>query len=588
MSAASAAGRTLQREALGSLEGAYRDTLQSLRASDGVARLFARDAALWKSDPAHTAIIGNRLGWLDEPGRLRGRIAELRAFSAEVRGAGFTRVLLLGMGGSSLAPEVLKRCMTPGPGAPILDVLDSTDPSAIRNAEAGARLDRTFFIVASKSGSTLETLSQYRYFRTRLEASGVADAGSRFAAITDPGSPLESLARVEGFRRVFRNPPDIGGRYSALSFFGMVPASLLQLDLGVIAARAEAAREEALAPDPERNSALRLGALLGAAAREGRDKLTILTAPFLRPVGFWIEQLIAESTGKEGKGIVPVEGEPLGAAHHYGADRIFVSIELEGEPVPDLERLSGELARSGAAWVRIALSDRDQIAAEFFRWETATAFAGAVLRIDPFDEPNVQESKDNTKRILDQFVTAGVMPSGEPVAQDLGIELYAEADFWTRIVEGSPAHPSLEMVLHRFLSRAKPGEYLALLAYMERTAASEASFALMRRAVRNALHVPVLQGYGPRYLHSIGQLFKGGPRTGLFLVLTAAHDSDVPIPSQPYTFGQVETAQALGDLASLASRGKAALRLHLTQGAQPGLEALGAAVERAIAATAQA
>ncbi|HET7497568.1 MAG TPA: transaldolase [Candidatus Eisenbacteria bacterium] len=581
------AATTQQTELLGSLEGAYRETLESLRNGDAVARLFARDASLWKDDPAHAAVIRNRLGWLDEPGRLRGRIAELQVFSADVRAASFTRVLLLGMGGSSLAPEVLKRCMTPGPGAPILDVLDATDPDAIRSAEAGARLDRTFFLVSSKSGTTLETLSQYRFFRSRLEGAGIADAGSRFAAITDPGSPLEALARAEGFRKIFRNPSDIGGRYSALSYFGMVPAALLNLDLSALAARAEAAREDSLSPDPVRNGALRLGALLGAAAREGRDKLTILTAPFLRPVGFWIEQLIAESTGKEAKGIVPVEGEPLGAAHHYGADRVFVSIELEGEPVPDLERLSGELSRSGAAWVRIVLPGRDSIAGEFFRWEVATSFAGAVLRIDPFDEPNVQESKDNTKRILDQFTTAGVMPAGQPVARDLGIEVYAEADFWSRIVEGSPAHPSLEMVLHRFLTRARAGEYVALLAFMERTAASEASFALIRRAIRNALRVPVLQGYGPRYLHSIGQLFKGGPRTGLFLVLTASGETDLPIPGSPYTFGQVETAQALGDLASLASRGKPALRLHMTQGAQAGLEALGAAVERAIAAAAQ-
>ncbi|HTM01245.1 MAG TPA: transaldolase [Candidatus Omnitrophota bacterium] len=581
------AAATQQTELLGSLEGAYRETLESLRNGDAVARLFARDASLWKDDPAHAAVIRNRLGWLDEPGRLRGRIAELQAFSADVRAAGFTRVLLLGMGGSSLAPEVLKRCMTPGPGAPILDVLDATDPDAVRSAEAGARLDRTFFLVSSKSGTTLETLSQYRFFRSRVEGAGLADAGSRFAAITDPGSPLEALARAEGFRKIFRNPPDIGGRYSALSYFGMVPAALLNLDLGALAARAESAREASLSPDPARNGALRLGALLGAAAREGRDKLTILTAPFLRPVGFWIEQLIAESTGKEAKGIVPVEGEPLGAAHHYGADRVFVSIELEGEPVPDLERLAGDLSRSGAAWVRIVLPGRDSIAGEFFRWEVATSFAGAVLRIDPFDEPNVQESKDNTKRILDQFTTAGVMPAGQPVARDLGIEVYAEADFWSRIVEGSPAHPSLEMVLHRFLTRARAGEYVALLAFMERTAASEASFALIRRAIRNALRVPVLQGYGPRYLHSIGQLYKGGPRTGLFLVLTASGETDLPIPGSPYTFGQVETAQALGDIASLASRGKPALRLHMTKGAQAGLEALGAAVERAIAASAQ-
>jgi transaldolase/glucose-6-phosphate isomerase len=577
-----------QTESPGSLEEPFRETLEALGRDGAVARLADRDPSLWKDDDAHAAVIRNRLGWLDEPGRLRGRIGELQSFSAEVRAAGFTRVLLLGMGGSSLAPEVLKRCMTPGPGAPILDVLDSTDPDAIRAAEGSARLDRSFFLVASKSGSTLETLSQYRYFRARVEGAGLSDPGSRFAAITDPGSPLEALAGAEGFRRVFRNPPDIGGRYSALSYFGMVPAALLNLDLGTLAARAEAAREESLTADPATNGALRLGAILATAAKGGRDKLTILTAPFLRPVGFWIEQLIAESTGKEGKGIVPVEGEPLGAAHHYGADRIFVSVELDGEPVSDLERLERDLTRSGAAWVRIVLSDRDQIAAEFVRWEVATAIAGAVLRIDPFDEPNVQESKDATRKILQQFESSGTMPTGEPVARDLGIEVYAEADFWARIVEGSPAHPSLEMVLQRFFTRARPGEYVALLAYLERTAGSEASFALMRRAIRNAHRVPVLQGYGPRYLHSIGQLYKGGPGTGLFLILTAAGETDIPIPGSPYTFGQVETAQALGDAASLTSRGKPLLRLHMTEGKRAGLEALGAAVERAIAATASA
>jgi len=578
---------TRQNESLGAMAEPYRAALDALVSSRAVARLAARDPALWKDDPAHAAIIRNRLGWLDLPAWVEARAAELAAFSAEIREAGFTRVLLLGMGGSSLAPEVIKRCMTPGPGAPTLDVLDSTDPASVRSAEAGARLDRTLFLVASKSGATLETLSQYRYFRARRLAEGSPQAGGQFAAITDPGSSLEALARAEKFRRVFLNPPDIGGRYSALSYFGMVPAALLNLDLDALAARAKEARDEALSPDPARNGALRLGALLGAAARGGRDKLTILTAPHLRPVGFWIEQLIAESTGKEGTGIVPVEGEPLGAPHHYGADRIFVSIEIEGEEVPELVKLERELTRSGAAWVRILLPDRDQIAAEFYRWEVATSIAGAVLRIDPFDEPNVQESKDNTKRILDQLHDTGELPTGKPVARDLGVEITVDEDLWSKLTAGAPGHPSLEMVLHRFLSLARPGEYVALLGYMERTAASEASFALIRRAIRNALRVPVLQGYGPRYLHSIGQLFKGGPKTGIFIVITAETDADLPIPESPFTFGQAESAQSLGDVASLSAREKPVIRLHLTAGAGPGLAVLDAAVERAIAAGAQ-
>jgi transaldolase/glucose-6-phosphate isomerase len=577
-----------QTEFLGSLEAPYRESLEGLRASNVIPRLTERDATLWKSDPAHARVIGNRLGWLDLPAWLAERAPELADFSAQVRADGFTRVLLLGMGGSSLAPEVLKRCMTAGPGAPILDVLDSTDPAAVRSAEASAHLDRTLFLVASKSGTTIETMSQYKYFRGRLEREGVEHAGAQFVAITDPGSPLEAQGQADGFRRVFLNPPDVGGRYSALSYFGMVPAALLNLDLRSLAARAVAARDQSLDPDPERNSALRLGALLGAAARGGRDKLTILTAPFLRPVGFWIEQLLAESTGKEGTGIVPVEGEPLGAAHHYGADRLFVSIELEGQPAPDLERLEREITRSGATWIRVRLADKDQIAGEFFRWEVATAVAGAVLRIDPFDEPNVQESKDATKRILERFLDTGAFPVPEPSGNDLGIEISAEAPLWSRLIEGTPGHPSLEMVLNRFLALARPGDYVAFLAFVERNATSEASFALMRRAIRNALRVPALQGYGPRYLHSIGQLFKGGPKTGLFVVLTAAPESDVPIPGSPFTFGQLETAQALGDFESLAAHGKPVLRLHMAGGSPKGLSVVDAAIERAIAAATSA
>ncbi|MGE5176955.1 MAG: hypothetical protein ACM3JJ_11335 [Hyphomicrobiales bacterium] len=588
MSAADAGGTPAfrQSERRGGLEGPYADALRSLVEGDAIARLAARGPSLWKDDPKHAAIIRNRLGWLDLPAWLATHADELRAFGAEIREAGFTRVLLLGMGGSSLAPEVLQRCIPAGPGSPALAVLDATDPAAVRSAEAVTRLARTFFLVSSKSGATVETRSQYRHFRARVEEEGLPDPGSRFAAVTDPGSALETLAKEEGFRRVFLNPADIGGRYSALSYFGMVPAALLGLDLAALATRAETSRVLSLSPQPERNAALRLGALLGAAARGGRDKLTLLTPPALRPLGYWIEQLIAESTGKEGTGIVPVEGEPLGAAHHYGADRLFVSISFQGKPEPDLERLEAELAPAGTAWVRIELADRDQIAGEFYRWEVATALAGAVLGIDPFDEPNVQESKDNTMEILREFEGSGSMPTGAPKSHDEDVEVYADDALWGRLTAGTPGHPSLEMVLQRFLALSHPGEYLSLLAYLERTAGTEASFALMRRAVRNALRIPVLQGYGPRYLHSIGQLYKGGPATGMFLILTSAGERDVAIPGSPFTFGELEAAQALGDLKSLASRGKPALRLHLLRGAEAGLQAVGAALERALAAAA--
>jgi glucose-6-phosphate isomerase len=582
------ASTPVQSEQPGSLAASYRDALEWLVSRDAPARLFRRDVSLWKEgDPgAHAAIIANRLGWVDAPAWLASRREELRAFAASLREEGFTRVLLLGMGGSSLAPEVLHRVLRPGPGAPTLAVLDSTDPAAVRHAAAASKLDRTFFLVSSKSGGTIETLSQYRYFRAALEGAKIPDPGRRFAAVTDEGSPLDTLATREGFRAVFRNLTDIGGRYSALSYFGMVPAAILGLDLDVLAARAASARASAMEPDPARNPALRLGAFLAGAAKAGRDKLTLLAPPSLRPLGYWIEQLVAESTGKEGRGLVPIEGEPLGPAHHYGDDRVFCFLTSAEEPSADLDRLEADLERSSTPCARIEIADAQEVAGEFVRWEAATAFAGAVLGIDPFDEPNVQESKDATRRILEARMRDGKFPESPARSEDSGVAISADEAVWRTMTGNLPAHPSLELAVQRFLSLAKPDDYLAVLAYIERTAESEAAFEHLRRAVRNATHLPVLQGYGPRYLHSIGQLYKGGPATGLFLVLTAdpAPKEDVAIPGADYTFGTLLRAQALGDLVSLAAHGKPALRLHLGTDVTAGLQAINQAVERAVAA----
>ncbi|MBI4364602.1 MAG: transaldolase, partial [Candidatus Latescibacteria bacterium] len=543
--------RESQSEHPGLIEAAYRGALASLAETRAVERLFRCDPTLWKPEPEHQAIARNRLGWLDSPRWLEGVAPELAAFAAEIRAEGFTRVLLLGMGGSSLAPEVLARLMKPAPGAPTLDVLDSTDPAAIRSAETSHRLDRTFFVVASKSGRTVETLSQYRYFRARLDATGGGTAARQFAVITDAGSALERVAREEGVRRVFLNPADIGGRYSALSHFGMVPAALMGVDVRAFAADASRAMVEYASEDPKRNGAIRLGAFLGAAARAGKDKLTLLAPPPLRPLGYWIEQLVAESTGKEGAGIVPVEGEPPGFARYYSDDRCFVSITLESAPSPEIARLGAELRQAGAPWIEIALANRGQLAAEFYRWEVATATAAALLRVNPFDEPNVQESKDRTTAILARFEKSGALPGGAPRTRDQGVEVYAPDPLWERIAAGAPGHPSLEMILGRFLALRKPGDYLALLAFVERTAGTEASFAHMRREIRDALRIATLQGYGPRYLHSIGQLYKGGADRGLYLFMTAADETDIPIPESRVTFGQLKTAQALGDLDAL-------------------------------------
>ncbi|HET9951645.1 MAG TPA: hypothetical protein VFS09_07625 [Candidatus Eisenbacteria bacterium] len=579
----------IQTEHPGSLAAAYRDALDWLVSHDAPSRLFRRDHTLWKDDAshaAHAATIESRLGWIDAPAWLSARREELRAFAASLREEGFTRVLLLGMGGSSLAPEVLQRTLRPGPGAPTLAVLDTTDPAAVRHATGASKLERTFFLVSSKSGATIETLSQYRYFRAALESAKVSNPGRRFAAITDAGSPLDALAAQEGFRAVFRNPPDIGGRYSALSYFGMLPAAILGLDLDAIAERAASARASSTDRDPTRNAALRLGAFLAGAAKAGRDKLTLLAPPALRPLGYWIEQLVAESTGKEGRGVVPIEGEPLGPAHHYGDDRVFAFLTMQAEPNGDLDRLQADLERSGAPCVRIEMADAQEIAGEFFRWETATALAGAVLGIDPFDEPNVQESKDATRRLLASRGRDGRLPEEAPRSEDSGVAIGADETVWRAITGSLPAHPSLELVVQRFLALAKPDDYLAVLAYVERTAESEAAFEHLRRAIRNGTHLPVLQGYGPRYLHSIGQLYKGGPPTGLFLVLTAdpAPGEDVAIPGADFSFGQLLRAQALGDLESLAAHGKPALRLHLGSDVAGGLRTINQAAERAVAA----
>jgi len=573
-----------QTEIPGVLDQAFASAIEELLETRAIRRLAGRDASLWGSESGRAAVVANRLGWLDAPEWLEPRLGELRSFAAGIRDDGFTRVLLLGMGGSSLAPEVLQNVCTPGPGAPTLDVLDSTDPTAIEHIEEASRLDRTFFLVSSKSGGTIETRSQHAYFRERLQSSGVEAPGSRFAAVTDPGSPLDTLATQDGFRAIFRNPADVGGRYSALTYFGMLPAALLGLDLKGLAARATAAKRESLGERPEENGALRLAALLASGARVGRDKMTIVTPPLLRPLGYWIEQLVAESTGKEGLGIIPVEGEPLGPTHHYGSDRILVAITLEGEPDADLDRLLTEWTRAGGPAVRIELPDRDSIAAEFYRWEVATALAGALLGINPFDEPNVQESKDATREILDELVRTGSLPGSSPRTRGDGVEIHASDELWMRLTSGVPSMPSLELVLNRLLALAAPGDYLAVLAYVERTASTEASFALLRRAIRNAIHLPVLQGYGPRYLHSIGQLFKGGPPNGLFLEITANEPSDLAIPGQPYTFGQLEMAQALGDVRSIERHGRPVLRLHLARGLETGLASVAQAAERAVSA----
>ncbi|MEX2159710.1 MAG: bifunctional transaldolase/phosoglucose isomerase [Dehalococcoidia bacterium] len=488
--------------------------LSQLRDNDVTRRIWARDHTVWRAEPKE---IADRLGWLDVVDQMLEETDALRAFAGGLRDEGFTTAVLLGMGGSSLAPEVLHATFGAHDGLD-LKVLDTTDPAGIRAVEDAIDLGSTLFIVASKSGTTIETLSHLAYFWERLPQ------GDHFIAITDPDSPLDALAREHGFRKIYRNPPDIGGRYSALSYFGLVPAALIGVDVPALLDRAHEMLHACHYCVPiDKHPGAWLGAVLGEAALAGRDKLTLVLPDEIATFGTWVEQLIAESTGKEDRGIVPVEGEPLGQPDVYGDDRLFVAIG-DHDGLPALED-------AGHPVVRLPYRDRLQVGGEFFRWEFATAVAGHVLGIHPFDQPNVQEAKDATARIL---------ADGETDLPELGD-------------------------LGSLLAQVRSGDYIAIHAYTPRTAAIEATLQHARLALRDRYRVATTVGYGPRFLHSTGQLHKGGPNTGVFIQIVGDDSGDLQVPGKPFTFGRLKRAQALGDYRSLEERGRRVARVTLEQ-----------------------
>jgi len=560
---------------VGAIGDAWRAEVERLAVAQTIEKIWAKQPQVWKQEPEHQRVIANRLGWLDSVAAMQKAVGQMVAFAREAGQAGFRDIVLLGMGGSSLAPEVLSLTF-PASGRGRFHVLDSTDPASVLAVERSVDLRATLFIVASKSGKTIETLSQFEYFLRRVEAAGVSPPGKNFIAITDANSQLEIQAERNKFRRTFLNPADIGGRYSALSYFGLVPAALWGVDLIALLESAAAVRE-ACGPGatPPSNPALTLGALMGAGALHGRDKLFLLAEPALASLGNWIEQLVAESTGKEGKGVVPVAGAAPGPPEAFDGG-IAVMLALEGHDRAALDVFAKQLTERGTPVVDIRLRGRDELGGEFFKWELATAVAGVTLGINPFDEPNVQESKDNTARILQWFQSSGKMPTGEPRLADVGVEVYAEG------ASQGAAGETLVATLRSFFRERGAGQYAALLAYVDRNAANTAKLEAMRSALSDHFKVPVLLGFGPRFLHSIGQLYKGGPPQGMFLQITVADAEDVPVPTHPFTFGQLKMAQALGDLESLVARKKPALRLHLTKGAA-GLEQLQQAIVAASA-----
>ncbi|HMV87861.1 MAG TPA: bifunctional transaldolase/phosoglucose isomerase [Blastocatellia bacterium] len=555
---------------LGKTSDAVSETLKRAEAEQWMRKLWRKDAALWKSEEEHQKIIKNALGWVTVVEQVIAQADELAAFSARVRNDGFEHVMLLGMGGSSLCPEVFRRTFGKIPGYPELHVLDSTDPATVAAFEAKVDLAKTLFIVASKSGSTVEPLMFYKYFYNRLTEIKGDRAGENFITVTDPGTKMEQSAKDDKFRRIFLNPADIGGRYSALSFFGMVPAALQGFDFKTLLDHAERAMHACVPVVPAAdNPGVKLGAAIGTLATQGRDKLTISTNAEISSLGLWIEQLIAESTGKEGKGVLPVAGEPLGAPSAYGNDRIFVHIGVKTID-PEAENKLRALEAAGHPVIRRILHDTLDLGEEFYIWEIAVAMIGKCLGINPFDQPNVQESKDNTVRLLGEFKQNGSLTQQAVACEGKGLTVRADESTIAEIGSGL----SVDAFIGAHLKRAGAGDYVAMLDYVQESDAHEALIQAIRTHLRNSLRVATTTGYGPRFLHSTGQLHKGGDASGVFMQITADDVKDVPLPGEPFGFSILKQAQALGDFASLASRNRRAIRVHLGADIAAGLKAL--------------
>jgi glucose-6-phosphate isomerase len=573
------------RFALGEASTEYEAAVQRALADDWATRLFARDVTLWSSDTGVGEEIAGRLGWLDAPIHFAERTAGLEGFGDAVVDEGYQTAVVAGMGGSSLAPEVLHRTFGSLEGYLALRILDSTDPAYVSATLDDLDPIRTLVVIASKSGTTTEPNAFLAYAWARAEASLKAvphtrydHPGAYFAAITDPGRSVEAIAHADDFREVFLNPPDIGGRYSALTYVGLVPASLIGIDLDAILASATAMLGACREPDPGANPGISLGLAMGTLAKGGRDKLTFLADDEIARFGAWAEQLIAESTGKHGVGIVPVDLEPPGAVGTYGKDRAFVRISLAGADPGPRDELAAAVEAAGHPVIRIEMSDPIDVGAEFVRWEVATAIAGAVLGIDPFDQPNVEEAKQRTRGLLEGMAGRRATDAAEarpPIAAADGLTLYGDAPLRLTAGDGDVVGE-----LARHLARRRPNAYLCLQAFIAPTSARDEAFGRIRTLLRDRTGRATTAGYGPRFLHSTGQLHKGGAPIGWFIQLTSDHPKDLDIPGWPYTFGQLIDAQAAGDFAALEAHDLPILRVHLGADPDAGL----AALERALAA----
>ncbi|MHB0912319.1 MAG: hypothetical protein ACYC2Y_02590 [Armatimonadota bacterium] len=568
---------------IGDYQSRVEYTLAALDEQSFATRLWEKDLSLWRQGPDGEKVIANRLGWLNIIEPMIERTDEITAFAEEVRSAGFTHAVLMGMGGSSLSPEVSRLTFGVADGYLDLMVLDSTVPSAVTDVESRIDLKKTLFLVSTKSGTTVETLSAYRYFYDKLRETEGDAAGSHFAAITDSGTPLQSEAKEKGFRRVFTNPTDIGGRYSALSYFGLVPAALIGADVRKILASAkEMAKASGSDVPAAENPGILLGTVMAELAMEGREKLTLILSPQVASLGSWIEQLVAESTGKSGRGVVPVDGEPIASAGHYGDDRLFVYVRLDSA----LDAQVQALEEAGQPVLRIPIQSAYDLGGQYLLWELATAVSSAIMGVNSFDEPNVKESKDNTNRLLATFTETGSLPEERPVLEEGGIKLYCDAEtkaVLDRIRRNEPhSDASLLSYVEAHLDQFQPGNYFALMAFIQPTGAARRAFGEVRCSLRDAYSAATTLGWGPRFLHSTGQLHKGGQNNGVFIQITADSKTDVPIPGAPYTFGVLAQAQAMGDAIALRDKGRPMIRLHLSD-VESGLSKLREIVEAAVA-----
>lgn len=558
------------------LQGIVDQAAADWQSNNKVDRFWKKDSSLWTQDGEE-----KWLGWIDIVERQQKDAASHKALAEDIRTTGFDSALLLGMGGSSLCPEVLSVTFGTQTGYPAMHIVDSTDPAQVKAAQSKVDLTKTIVVVASKSGSTLEpnVLKQY-FFEQMQKAVGAEKAGSHFIAITDPGSKMEQVAKGDKFRHIFYGDPEIGGRYSALSNFGVVAATVAGLDTPKLLS--EAAKGVAAAKQPvAQNPAVQLGLILGSAHNIGRDKITIFTSPEIYDLGAWLEQLIAESTGKLGKGITPVDREAIGAPDVYGNDRIFAYVRLKSTADSSQDAKVAALEAAGHPVVHFEIEDLYEIFGQFFTWEVATAVAGSVMGINPFNQPDVESAKIETRALTSEYEKSGKLPERSPILTDHGIELYATDEYAGKL-KAAAATADLAGYLKAHVNQIRSGDYFATLAFLPMFTENEEIIQTFRHKVRDAKKVATCLGFGPRFLHSTGQDYKGGPNTGVFLQITGDHAIDLPIPDQRYSFGIVIDAQAAGDLAVLESRGRRALRVHLGKDTAAGLETLAKAVEAAL------